>query len=320
MDESFYKSDQVPKEILKELILRSNLPALIRFVVMCISVLIASVWVVLAWDGAWWNLVLSQLAFGILVCSTFACLHETAHGTAFASRRLNRLAAFLSGLAHLYPSSLFRELHFTHHRHTHVLGLDPEISLGNHPAPSVVANLPMYLSWLTGLPLLLFKIGMLISGAIGMPEILRAHLYPFVRQGMRKTIAIESIFVLTFHLGLMLLAIYVYEGFWALFVGQVVGHCLLAFYLTPEHNGLPHEGDILDKTRSMDTHPLVKLVMWNMPYHAEHHAFPAVPFHALPQLRQRIDCELKHRTDGYAKFHAGVLSHENAGSQKPDAN
>ena len=139
-------------------------------------------------------------------------------------------------------------------------------------------------------------------------ELLRANLYPFVRPGMRKTIAIESIVVLSFHLGLILLAIYVHEGFWALLVGQVVGHCLLAFYLTPEHNGLPHEGNIMDKTRSMDTSHWINLLMWNMPYHAEHHAFPAVPFHALPKLRQRIEDELKHRGDGYSGFHARVLS------------
>jgi len=148
---------------------------------------------------------------------------------------------------------------------------------------------------------------MLIAGAIGMPEFLRGNLYPFVRKSMRKTIALESIAVLSFHLGLLLLAIYVDSGFWAIVCGQVVGHCLLAVYLTPEHNGLPHEGSILEKTRSMDTNRLIKLLMWNMPYHAEHHAFPAVPFHALPLLREQIEEEVKHKTDGYSKFHIQVL-------------
>jgi fatty acid desaturase len=67
----------------------------------------------------------------------------------------------------------------------------------------------------------------------------------------------------------------------------------------------------LEKTRSMDTSGLIKLLMWNMPYHAEHHAFPAVPFHALPHVRQRIQDELKHRTDGYSKFHLQVLKSRN---------
>ena len=307
MDEAFYNSDQVPKKTFGALIRRSNHPALSRFIVMYALVIVTGVWVVLAWGGVAWNVLLSQLSFAVMVCSTFACLHETAHGTAFKSKWLNRIAAFLCGLNHIYPSSLFRELHFAHHRHTHIPGLDPEISLGNHPAPSVLSNLPMYFGWLTGLPLLLFKIGMLVAGAIGMPEVLRVNLYPFVRPTMRKTIAAESVVVLSFHLALLILAIFVHSGFWAIFVGQVVGHCMLAAYLTPEHNGLPHEGDILEKTRSIDTNVGIKLLMWNMPYHAEHHAFPAVPFHALPSLRQHIHDDLKHRTDGYAKFHRQVF-------------
>ena len=307
MRETFYRSDQVSKETFRRLSQRSNQPALSRFVIMYLLVLGASAWVVLAWGTEWWNVALSQLAFGVLVCSTFACLHETAHGTAFESRRLNRVAAFLCGLIHLYPSSLFRELHFTHHRYTHVPGLDPEISLGKRPAPSVISNLPIYLGWLTGLPLLLFKVGMLIAGAVGMPEPVRAGLYPFVRPSMRRTIAAESAIVLALHVTILLLAIFVDARFWAMIVGQVLGHCLLAAYLTPEHNGLPHEGDVLDRTRSMDTNGAIRLLMWNMPYHAEHHAYPAVPFHALPGLRQQIQDELKHQTDGYSTFHRQVL-------------
>ncbi len=307
MDESFYTSKHVPKEVFAGLIGRSNSPAISRFVVMCLLFFAAAIWAVLAWHSRWWNLIGSQICFGIMVCSLFACLHETAHGTAFQSRQLNRWAASLMGLLHLYPASLFRELHFTHHRHTHVPGVDPEISIGNRPAPSVLSNLPMYLSWMTGIPLLLYKVAMLVSGALGMPEPLRQNLYPFVRKSMRKSIAAESAIVLAFQLGLLWLAVYVNSGFYAIFMGQVVGHCLLAAYLAPEHNGLPHGGNVLEITRSMNTNRWVKLLMWNMPYHAEHHAFPAVPFHALPALHGRIQGELKQRTDGYTKFHVGVL-------------
>lgn len=265
------------------------------------------VWTILAWGGSWWSIVTSQLAFGVMVCSTFACLHETAHGTAFKTKKFNQLSAFLCGLLHVYPSSLFRELHFTHHRHTHVPGRDPEISLGNRPAPSAIANLPMYLGWMTGLPLLSFKVGMLICGAIGMPEAIRTRLFPFIDPRNRQRIAVESTVVLLLHGLILALAVVVNPAFWALIIGQVVGHCLLAAYLTPEHNGLDHEGTIMDKTRSMETSRWVRLVMWNMPYHAEHHAYPAVPFHALPDLSLAIGAELKHRTNGYTGFHSSII-------------
>jgi len=36
-----------------------------------------------------------------------------------------------------------------------------------------------------------------------------------------------------------------------------------------------------------------------MPYHAEHHAYPAVPFHALPQLHERVRGQIANLEPGY---------------------
>ena len=43
----------------------------------------------------------------------------------------------------------------------------------------------------------------------------------------------------------------------------------------------------------------VHWLTWNMPYHVEHHAYPAVPFHALPRLHAIVDDEIKYRGQGY---------------------
>jgi fatty acid desaturase len=43
----------------------------------------------------------------------------------------------------------------------------------------------------------------------------------------------------------------------------------------------------------------VRLFAWNMPYHAEHHAYPAVPFHALPALHARVQGRVEHVEPGY---------------------
>lgn len=286
---------------------RSNDPAMIRFVGLVVANLGTSVWAIWAWNGPWWNLVLALFFFGLTVCSTFAALHETAHNTAFKTKRLNRIAARIAGLFHLYPASIFRELHFTHHRHTHVPGKDPEISLGDKEVPSVIGSLPMYFGWLSGFPLLGFKLFMTFVCVIGLPEPLRTKLFPFIRPETRKEVVPESIFVWLFFAATIVLAIWVHPGFWSLPIGQLIGHCFLASYLIMEHNGLPHEGDILDKTRSIKVPPFVRFLMWNMPYHAEHHAFPAVPFHALPELHEKMQGELKHQDEGPAGFHRKTL-------------
>jgi fatty acid desaturase len=36
-----------------------------------------------------------------------------------------------------------------------------------------------------------------------------------------------------------------------------------------------------------------------MPYHAEHHAFPSVPFHALPSLHRELRADIKVIAPGY---------------------
>lgn len=307
MDEHFHESRSLPKERMRELIKKSDGAALLRFTAMYVLFLGACALAVLGWHKAPWQWALSQLCLGVLCCSTFAALHETAHGTAFKTPLLNKVAAFLAGIAHIYPSVVFRELHFTHHRHTHVPGKDPEISLGTGPAPSVVRTLPMYLGWLTGLPLFLFKVGMTVNGALGMPEPLRKRLYPFIRPKVRPALALESLCVLAVYGAVVLLALRVHPGFWGILTGQLVGHALLASYVSAEHNGLPYGAPILDCTRSMRAGPLVKLLMWNMPYHAEHHAYPAVPFHALPLLHQELRAELKNTGLGYPGFHLNVL-------------
>lgn len=308
METVFHKSERLEKGVLQSLMQRNDHPATIRFSVMNTLFLLASVGAVFSWtSGSWLAIVIFQLLFGLLCCSQFACLHETAHGTAFQSKSKNKLAAFISGITHIYPSHLFRNLHFTHHRHTHVPGLDPEISFGNRAIPSYISTLPTYLGWLTGLPFLSFKVMMIISGALGMPELLRKNIFPFVNPAHRLKIAIECLFALGVYGTITFLALYVNAGFWGLIIGQVVGHCLLASYLTAEHNGLPHEGSILEKTRSMQTSKWVKWLMWNMPYHAEHHAYPAIPFHALPTLHEEIKSELVHHEQNHRGFHTEVL-------------
>lgn len=307
MEAHFHQSQRIAKEALQLLYRRSSRVAVPKFLFMYMAFLGTATAIVLTWNGPWWWQLLSQIGFGLVGCSQFAALHESGHGTAFRSRNANRLAATLAGVAHCYPASIFRALHFTHHRHTHIPGLDPEISLGHKPVPSVINQPPMYLGWLSGLPLLLFKLVMALNGALGMPSFVRKKLYPFIKPGMRREIALESWLVILVWGGITWLAIEVHPGFWGLWVGQVLSHMMLASYLVVEHNGLPHEGDILEKTRSIVVPVWVRSLMWNMPYHAEHHAYPAVPFHALPELHEALKPELKHAHESHPVFHSRVI-------------
>jgi fatty acid desaturase len=54
--------------------------------------------------------------------------------------------------------------------------------------------------------------------------------------------------------------------------------------------------------------------LWNMNYHTEHHAWPSIPWHALPAVHQRIAGNLEHEAWGYLRLQRDVL-HQN---QMPD--
>ena len=74
-----------------------------------------------------------------------------------------------------------------------------------------------------------------------------------------------------------------------------------------EHTGLPHDGSQLHRTRTLRSNAWLRWCMWNMPYHGEHHAYPGVPFHALPRLHQLLGDEVENQVPGYFAFHAEAI-------------
>ena len=67
-------------------------------------------------------------------------------------------------------------------------------------------------------------------------------------------------------------------------VPALLGQPFLRLYLLAEHGRCPLVANMLENTRTTLTNWLVRKLAWNMPYHAEHHAYPGVPFHQLPAV------------------------------------
>ena len=45
-----------------------------------------------------------------------------------------------------------------------------------------------------------------------------------------------------------------------------------------------------------------------MPYHAEHHACPALPFHALPAAHRILKAQIMVQASGYIAVHREILA------------
>ena len=228
----------------------------------------------------------------------FAAEHECLHGTAFSSRRLNEWVARACGFVLVLPAGYFRHFHFAHHRHTQDPDRDPELAA---PGPRSRAG---YALTVSGLPHWRERIVTSLRHARGRVS------EEFVPGGSRRAIVREARAALAGYaliaIGALSLGSWAPLTFWI--APLVVGQPVLRLFLLAEHTGRPHVPDMLVNTRSIDTNALLRRLAWNMPYHAEHHAHPGVPFHALPALRAALGTSAPSAAPGYTAVHRELLA------------
>lgn len=236
---------------------------------------------------------LALILHGIVLVFLFAPLHESVHRTAFRSRRLNDVVAWVSGLVLLLPPNWFRAFHFAHHRHTQVAGLDPELDMKQ------VETWPDYLIHLSGWRYWKAAVLLILCNASG-----RAAA-PFVPPGLERRLVNEARLMLAVYAAVAVLSLALSSEvalvYWLIPV--LLGQPFLRAYLLAEHTGLPLVEDFWQNTRTTLTGLPVRFLAWNMPFHAEHHANPAVPFYALPETHRRERMRLKATAPGYIAFH-----------------
>jgi fatty acid desaturase len=64
---------------------------------------------------------------------------------------------------------------------------------------------------------------------------------------------------------------------------------------------------MLRNARTTRTTGLLRRLAWNMPYHAEHHAHPALPFHALPKAHALLEARIAVQADGYVAVQREII-------------
>ena len=235
---------------------------------------------------------LLMLPEGILLVFLFTLLHETVHDTPFRSRALNRAAGTLCGLLLLLPPVWFRWFHLAHHRFTQRPGKDPELA---SPKPG---TLPQWLLHVSGLPVWVSQIRTLLRNAGGNCG------DDYVPQARRGIVRHEAQAMLALYA--LLIAASLASGsaalLWIWLGPMLLGQPFLRLYLLAEHGRCPMVANMLENTRTTFTTSALRWLAWNMPYHAEHHSFPSVPFHRLPELHALMAPHLRRTERGYLRF------------------
>jgi fatty acid desaturase len=234
------------------------------------------------------------LVHGIALVFCFCPLHESVHRTAFKSRWMNDAVAWVCGVLLVLPREYFRLFHFAHHRFTQDAEHDPELTLASPE------NLGAYLLRMSGLPnwrnRLSTTLGHAVSGKVTEAFVPEAKRPAIVREARILWAVYVAIFCVSIHYRTAAALIY-----WIL--PMVAGQPFLRMFLLAEHTGCARSSDMFANTRTTYTNPLVRTLAWQMPFHVEHHAYPAVPFHALGEVNALIRQRIAVSAPGYLAMH-----------------
>jgi fatty acid desaturase len=297
---------QIPPKptVLKKLSQRHDAPGL-RRISAHLGLLVPTGAAVLAAPGGWW--LLPAVVHGIIMVFLFAPLHETVHRTAFRSGWLNRAVGDLAGFVLILPPRWFAAFHFAHHRFTQDPARDPELA---SPKPTTLLG---YVWVVSGIEYWQRTIRGLIRRAFGIaPD-------TFLDDRLRARAILEARVYLALYAALAIgsaaLGTDLVLKLWV--VPALLGQPFLRLYLLSEHWGCPSVKDMWANTRSTVSIAPVRWLAWNMPHHAEHHANPAIPFHALPAYSQLMKGARVNEERGYAPFHASRITDLSAGRAGP---
>ncbi len=259
-----------------------------------------STWLVVT-SGAWRPLFM--LVQGVLLVFLFTLLHETLHRTPFRTRRLNDWVGRACGLVIFLEADWFRYFHLAHHRYTNDPHRDPELA---SPRPATTGQ---YLAYLSGVPEFAGRLRQLVSTALA------ANTDDYVPSAAKEVVKRNARLQVLVYLLMVAVSVAIGSGL-LLFVWLlplIMAGPFLRAYLLAEHGGCDDDPSMFVNTRTVLTNPLVRFVTWNMPYHAEHHAFPAVPFHKLGAFHEHTRPHLAVIDRGYVRFNTRYLKNTRTG-------
>ena len=286
--------------ILKNLNLRSNLLGIIRLLGH-LTITIGSGYLWLNID-AWWIKLPALIVYGFSFAAMFAIVHECCHRTAFASNQLNDIVAWWAGVLSGYNSTFYRRYHKWHHRYTRIEGKDPELEdIQPNSIEEYVAEISGYNWWLG-------KIQTHFRVAAG-----KLDSMPYISESARSEIINSTRWQLAVY-GMAIACSLILQQPWFItlwLLPLAVGQPILRFILLAEHTGCTKDDNPLTNTRTTLTWFPIQFMMWNMSFHAEHHLYPSIPFHALPEAHQELREYFTVVDRGYLKVNQNIINNFN---------
>jgi MocE subfamily Rieske [2Fe-2S] domain protein len=298
--EAQWYASPVPRDKMRELLERRDQPA-IRDTIIWFALLFGfGIAGYLLW-GTWWA-ILPFACYGVIYASSSdPRWHEAGHGTAFKTDWMNNVLYEIASFMVLRESTRWRWSHARHHSDTIIVGRDQEIGV-QRPANlwSVAANFINLQSWRAYAT----NIFLHASGRLDPAEA------TFIPDSERDKVIWRARIYLFIYAVVLALAISTRSILPLLYIGlpNLYGAWLMVIFGLTQHAGLAE--NVLDhrlNTRTVYMNRLNRYLYWNMGYHIEHHMFPLVPYHALPQLHELIKGDMPTPYNGLIEAYREII-------------
>ena len=281
---------EISRKELKQFMTRTDGKGLLHFAIWGVCI-VSSGYLAYASVGTGW-VIPAFLLYGTIYSSCDARWHECAHGTPFRTRWLNEFFYVLSSLMNMKEGTYMRWSHTRHHTETIMVGLDPEIQVMRP------ANLYRVLLDFLWIPDAIDMFRVMIVHALGVPS---RGARDFVPASEWRKMFWWSRFYLLVYAGMIAWSVATRSWLPVLFfpLARLYGGWLHQLFSLTQHAGLAENvRDHRLNTRTVNLNPVFRFLYFNMNYHIEHHMYPMVPFHALPELHARIRHDLPHTYSG----------------------
>ncbi|SON54957.1 Fatty acid desaturase [Hartmannibacter diazotrophicus] len=280
----WYHSD-IPRLEMKGLMKRTDEPAIRDTLLLFgLMVVFAGLGIVLwpsLWSAPYW------LAYGVLYGSAMdSRWHECGHGTPFRTQKYNDWVYQIASFCMIRNPVTWRWSHARHHTDTIIVGRDPEIVAMRPPALlrillNVFGIVDAFQGWVR---MLVNASGRLdAEEATFIPDSEKPKVIRIARIWTAIYAATIALALATGSiLPLMVIGLPRLYGAWHHVMTGLLQHAGLA------DNVLDHRLN----SRTVYMNPISRFIYWNMNYHVEHHMFPMVPYHRLPELHEKIRHDL----------------------------
>ncbi len=281
----WYKTE-ISRRRMKELMRRTDGPALRDTAIWFALLLAFGVGGYVFW-GTWWAVPFFFVYGVVYGSSSDSRWHECGHGTAFRTDWLNNAVYQIACFMIMREPTVWRWSHARHHTDTIIVGRDPEIEAMRPPAILRILSNVFAIAhvWATAKKVFIHALGRLDKEErTYIPETERPKVYRVAR------------IWLAIHLAVAGLAIAVGSWLPLMYVGvlpTMYGGWLAIYFGLTQHAGLAE--NVCDhrlNSRTVYMNPVFRYLYWNMNYHVEHHMFPMVPYHRLPELHDELKADL----------------------------